>query len=77
MEPTNKTNTPGVFIPIWKRPPNKFIKYEVRDFELPPDINGKKHTAKVTYAVWEDKKGNIQEETAFVKWTCDNCGFHS
>lgn len=53
----------SVYIPIWKRPPNTFIKYEDRIF-----TNQNGETGIVTMAIFKDKKNNIQEMTAYIKW---------
>lgn len=51
------------YIPIWKRPPNTFLKYEERPFD-----DGHGHSAVLRIAVYKDKKGNVKEEVAQVKW---------
>lgn len=56
------------YIPVWKRSPNKFIRYEDRSFTLPPNAYGIVKHGVETVAVFNDKKGNQQKMEAFVKW---------
>lgn len=51
------------FIPVYCRSPNQLIRYEVRDFD-----DGYGHTAKIRYAIFKTKKGEIQEMVAQVMW---------
>jgi len=53
------------FYPIWKRSPNKFIRYEDRRFTC-GDFSGTK-----TIAIYTDRGGKTQEETAYVVWDDD------
>lgn len=51
-------------LPIYCRPPNKLLRYEIRGFT---DCNGN-HPGKVRVAIYKDKSGNIQEHDAQVLW---------
>ena len=53
----------STYKPIWSRPPNKFIRYENRNFD---DLAG--HTAVITYAIYLDKNKVEKEIEAFIKW---------
>lgn len=46
------------YVPIYKRPPNKFIRFEERKF----------HGGMLTIAVFQNKKGKEQELVILVKW---------
>ena len=56
------------YIPVWKRPPNRFIKYEARPFTLPANAYGIVKSGIETIAIFKDKNGNDQEMQAFIKW---------
>lgn len=58
-----------MYIPIWKRTPNKFIRYEDRPFELPKNAFGEIKSGISTYAIFMDRNGKIQEVEAYIKWT--------
>ena len=51
------------YIPIWNRPPNKFVKYEVVQFD-----DGAGHIGDLTLAHFIDKKGKEQQMDAWIKW---------
>lgn len=51
------------YIPIWKRPPNRFIEYREEPFTVSHGGHGI-----VRIAVFETKSGKIAEETAQVMW---------
>lgn len=59
------------FIPIWNRPPNKFVRYQERPFHTNARGNYRGDHGVETVAHFIDKKGNPQEMTAYVKWTPD------
>jgi hypothetical protein len=50
-------------IPVYHRPPNKFIRYEIKPFD-----DGAGHTATLRIAVFKDKHGDTQEMVAQVIW---------
>ena len=50
-------------IPIQHRSLNKFLKYEIRDFD-----DGYGNSGKVRIAIYLDKNGKQQEVTAQVLW---------
>ena len=52
----------NVYLPIWCRPPNKFIKYKEVDF-ICSNYSGKK-----IIAVYYNKDNKIIEETARIIW---------
>jgi hypothetical protein len=52
----------NTYLPIWWRPPNKFIKYKEVDF-IYGNYSGKK-----IIAVYSNKDNKIIEETARVIW---------
>lgn len=56
----SSTITP--YLPIWSREGNKLIEYKELPFEC-----GKYRGTKII-VIFKDKKGNIREETARVKW---------
>jgi len=56
------------YIPIWNRPPNKFIRYEYKSFILPPNAYGITKSGIGTMAVFKDKNGKEQLIEAFIKW---------
>lgn len=56
------------YIPVWKRSPNKFLRYECRPFTLPPNAYGVVKPGVETIAIFNDKNGKQQEMQAFVKW---------
>lgn len=56
------------YIPVWKRSPNKFIKYEDRPFTLTANAHGIVKSGIETIAIFKDKNGNDQEMQAFIKW---------
>lgn len=58
----NKENTPP-YIPIYNRPPNKFVKFTIEDFD-----DGSGHIAKITMAHFLDKNKKEKDMVAFVKW---------
>ncbi len=51
------------YIPLWNRPPNKFIRYEERRFTAHPNLTGTERIA-----IFKDKNGNVREEMAQVIW---------
>lgn len=51
------------YLPIYTRPPNKFVRYEERQFD-----DGVGHTATLRYAIFIDKNGKQQEMIAQVIW---------
>jgi len=51
------------YIPIYKRPPNQFIKYELRPFD---DKAG--HIGSERVAIFRDKGGAIREMVAQMIW---------
>jgi len=51
------------YTPIYKRLPNKFIRYEERAFD-----DGAGHKAILNIAIFSDKKNTIQEMVAHVNW---------
>lgn len=57
-----------IYVPIWKRPPNKFIRYEDRRFILPANAYGTVKSGIETVAIFKDKNGKDQEMQAFIKW---------
>lgn len=60
--------TMEVYIPIYMRSPNKFLRYEERYFD-----DGAGHYGTKRFAIFTDKKGNLQEMVAQVLW--DDGGF--
>jgi hypothetical protein len=54
-------------IPIYMKAPNKFIRYEVRDFD-----DGYGNGGKVRVAIFSDKNGKVQEMDAQVMWEYRN-----
>lgn len=57
-----------IYVPVWKRPPNRFIRYEDRPFALPENAHGIIKLGIETVAVFRDKNGKEQEMQAFIKW---------
>lgn len=57
-----------IYIPVWKRSPNKFLRYEDRSFILPPNVYGIVKSGTETIAIFKDKNGKEQEMQAFIKW---------
>lgn len=57
-----------IYVPVWKRSPNKFIRYEDRAFTLPANAYGEIKSGVETVAVFNDKNGKQQEMQAYVKW---------
>lgn len=57
-----------IYVPVWKRPPNKFIRYEERPFTLPANANGVVKSGIETIAIFRDKNGKDQGMQAFIKW---------
>lgn len=57
------------YTPVWKRSPNKFIRYEDRPFTLPANAYGVIKSGVETMAVFHDKNGKQQEMQAFIKWS--------
>lgn len=51
--------------PHYHRPPNTFIRYEVRPFN-----GGKKR-----WAIYKDKSGNVKEDVAQVIWDKNEWNF--
>lgn len=51
------------YIPVYHRPPNKFLRYEERRFD-----DGAGHTGTERIALYQDKNGKQREETAQVIW---------
>lgn len=51
------------YIPIWHRPPNKFLRHEDRRFD-----DGAGHAGTKRIALYLDKSGKQREETAQVIW---------
>lgn len=58
---TQPETTPP-YIPIWCRPPNKFVKYSDSLF------NDGRNIANITTAHFKDKKGNDKSMVARVQW---------
>lgn len=58
----------STYIPVWKRSPNRFIKYEERSFILPSDCNGTILSGVETIALFLDKNGKEQTMQAYIKW---------
>ena len=56
------------YTPVWKRPPNKFIRYEERPFTLSVNAHGIIKSGVETIAVFRDKNGRAQEMQAYIKW---------
>lgn len=52
-----------IYLPIYHRSPNKFIRYEERRFD-----DGAGHTGVKRIAIYQDKSGKEREETAQVIW---------
>lgn len=52
------------YTPIYHKPPNKFIRYEMRDF-----ADGYGHSGKVRVAIFKDSKGRTQEMDAQIYWS--------
>ncbi len=57
-----------IYIPFWKRPPNKFIRYEDVSFSLKPNAYGFVLNGIETIAIFKDKNGKEQRMTAHIKW---------
>ena len=57
-----------IYVPVWKRPPNKFLRYEERLFALPANAHGIVKSGIETVAIFKDKNGKEQEMQAFIKW---------
>lgn len=57
-----------VYIPVWNRDTNKFIRYEERPFTLPANAYGKIKTGIETLAIFKDKNKKEQEMQAFIEW---------
>lgn len=55
------------YIPVYKRSPNKFERYEERNFD---DNHG--NGGVVVVAIFKDKNGKLQEMDAQVKWKYRN-----
>jgi hypothetical protein len=53
----------NAFLPIYTRPPNKLLRYELRNFD---DKAG--NTGKLRLAIYNDKHGKQQEAVAQVLW---------
>ena len=51
------------YLPRYSRPPNKFLRYELRDFD-----DGHGNGGQYRVAHFLDKKGKEQEMTAHVIW---------
>lgn len=51
------------FVPIYHRPPNRFLEYVMRSF-----VDGAGHTNKVRVARYIDRHGKHQKVTAQVLW---------
>lgn len=60
-----------IYIPVWKRSPNKFIKYDNRPFTLPPNAYGIAKRGVETMAIFKDKNNRGQEMQAFIRWLDD------
>jgi len=60
-----------IYIPVWKRPPNKFIRYEDVPFKLKHNAYGIIKTGIETVAVFNDKNGKEQRMAAYIKWVDD------
>ncbi len=54
------------YLPIYHRPPNKFIRYELRKFEVVTCI--KVLTGIERVGIFSDKNGKQQEMSAHVMW---------
>jgi len=54
------------YLPIYHRPPNKFLRYELRNFEVVTCIKVLTGTERI--AIFLDKNGKQQEDTAQVMW---------
>lgn len=52
------------YTPVWKRPPNKFVRYEEREFVLKPNAYGIVLSGIETIAIFNTDK----EITAYIKW---------
>lgn len=52
-----------MYIPPYKRPPNKFIRFEERRFD-----DGHGHTGLAKYAHFMDKNNKPQEMMVWIKW---------
>lgn len=55
------------FLPIYTRPPNKLLRYELSNFD---DKAG--NTAKLRIAIYTDKRGKQQEVVSQVLWDWAN-----
>lgn len=51
------------YIPVYCRPPNKLIRYEMRPFD-----DGAGHTGMLRVAIFLDKKKHHREMVAQVRW---------
>jgi len=58
----------SVYIPVWNRIPNRLIRYEDRKFTTRIGETGIE-----TVAIFKDKRMNIQEMTAYIKWDEHSC----
>ena len=56
------------YTPVWKRSPNKFVRYEDRLFTLPANAYGVIKSGVETIAIFNDKNGKQQEIQAYIKW---------
>lgn len=57
-----------IYIPVWKRSPNKFLRYEDRPFANPVNAYGIVKSGIETIAIFKDKNNKEQEMQAFIKW---------
>ena len=53
----------NVYVPVWKRAPNKFLRYELKDLD-----DGAGNVGHIRVAIYMDKNGNQKSETAQVIW---------
>lgn len=51
------------YIPVYKRPPNTFLRYEERQFD-----DGASHTGTERVAIFLDKNKKLSEMTAQIIW---------
>lgn len=56
------------YTPVWKRAPNKFLRYESRAFTLPSNAHDIVKSGVETIAIFKDKHNKKQEMQAFIKW---------
>lgn len=56
------------YIPVWKRSPNKFIRYEERSFTLRPNATGEVLSGIETIAIFLSRSGNQEEMVSHIKW---------